>query len=252
MRAAIKTTPAIPASSAVPIPRSGARRRSSRISFSISGPDRGWPCRYRQLSRAGGLPARCVEPSWPTAQGLYPGLMLPCRAGCLAGSGCLDGSGERGGGSCLDGSGCRGASRAGNYGAPDWPGMTRTAQFVGRAGAVIQCAPSVTPEAPVLSGRIGRPQSLKPSRRLPVCSVVNTNRSGSRFLRDNRRDQGSAVARVLLWLMGTSHPVRDYLSGDGIFARSGTVPAKAMRCNARMAFVLWAILPEELAAFMWT
>ena len=31
-------------------------------------------------------------------------------------------------------------------------------------------------------------------------------------------------------------------------ARSGTVAAKAMRCNARMAFVLWASLPEELAA----
>ena len=36
MRAAIKTTPAIPASSAVAIPRSGARRRSSRIPFSIT------------------------------------------------------------------------------------------------------------------------------------------------------------------------------------------------------------------------
>ena len=39
--------------------------------------------------------------------------MLPCLSGFLAGSGCLDGSGEQGGGACLDGSGCRGASPAG-------------------------------------------------------------------------------------------------------------------------------------------
>jgi len=39
-------------------------------------------------------------------------------------------------------------------------------------------------------------------------------------------------------LPGTFLPARGYVSGDGIFARSGTVSAKAMRCNARMAFVL--------------
>ena len=44
---------------------------------------------------------------------------------------------------------------------------------------------------------------------------------------------------------GTFRPVRGYVSGDGIFARSGTVPAKAMRCNARMAFVLWAVLARD-------
>jgi hypothetical protein len=46
-------------------------------------------------------------------------------------------------------------------------------------------------------------------------------------------------------LAGTFLPDRGYVSGDGIFARSGTVPAKAMRCNARMAFVLRAVLARN-------
>jgi hypothetical protein len=47
---------------------------------------------------------------------------------------------------------------------------------------------------------------------------------------------------------GTFLPVRGSVAGDGILARSGTVPAKAMRCNARLAFVLWGSLSEELTA----
>ena len=47
---------------------------------------------------------------------------------------------------------------------------------------------------------------------------------------------------------GTFPPVRRSVTGDGIFARSGTVPAKAMRCNARLAFVLWGRLGEERKA----
>src|SRR6185503_18406371 len=44
---------------------------------------------------------------------------------------------------------------------------------------------------------------------------------------------------------GTFPPVRRYVTGDGILARSGTVPTKAMRCNARLAFVLWGSLGLE-------
>ena len=44
---------------------------------------------------------------------------------------------------------------------------------------------------------------------------------------------------------GTFLPVRGSVTGDGILARSGTVPAKAMRCNARMAFVLWAVSARD-------
>ena len=47
---------------------------------------------------------------------------------------------------------------------------------------------------------------------------------------------------------GTFLPVRGSVTGDGILARSGTVPAKAMRCNARLAFVLRDSLGEELTA----
>jgi hypothetical protein len=47
---------------------------------------------------------------------------------------------------------------------------------------------------------------------------------------------------------GTFPPVRRSVSGDGILARSGTVPAKAMRCNARLAFVLWGRRGEERTA----
>jgi hypothetical protein len=47
---------------------------------------------------------------------------------------------------------------------------------------------------------------------------------------------------------GTFLPVRGYVSGDGIHARSGTVPTKAMRCNARVAFVLCGSLNEEPTA----
>jgi hypothetical protein len=56
---------------------------------------------------------------------------------------------------------------------------------------------------------------------------------------------GGRVANVAPASAGTFRPVRGYVSGDGIFARSGTVPAKAMRCNARMAFVFGASLSEE-------
>jgi hypothetical protein len=47
---------------------------------------------------------------------------------------------------------------------------------------------------------------------------------------------------------GTFPPLRRSVTGDGILARSGTVPAMAMRCNARLAFVLWGIHGEERAA----
>ena len=47
---------------------------------------------------------------------------------------------------------------------------------------------------------------------------------------------------------GTFLPVRSSVTGDGILARSGTVPAEAMRCNARVAFVLCGSLSEELTA----
>ena len=60
-------------------------------------------------------------------------------------------------------------------------------------------------------------------------------------------DFRSLLVRII-GATGTFPPVRGSVTGDGILARSGTVPAKAMRCNARMAFVLWASLPEELAA----
>jgi hypothetical protein len=42
--------------------------------------------------------------------------------------------------------------------------------------------------------------------------------------------------------------IRRYFSGDGIFARSGTVSAETVRCNARLALVLRGSLSEELAA----
>ena len=48
--------------------------------------------------------------------------------------------------------------------------------------------------------------------------------------------------------VGTFLPVRGYVTGDGILARSGTVSAKAMRCNARLAFVLSGSLGEEPTA----
>ena len=47
---------------------------------------------------------------------------------------------------------------------------------------------------------------------------------------------------------GTFLPVRGSVTGDGILARSGTVSAKAMRCNARLAFVLSGSLREEPTA----
>ena len=43
---------------------------------------------------------------------------------------------------------------------------------------------------------------------------------------------------------GTFLTVRRSVTGDGIHARSGTVPAKAMRCNARLAFVLWELFRQ--------
>jgi hypothetical protein len=65
------------------------------------------------------------------------------------------------------------------------------------------------------------------------------------------------IKMVLTWMDGrhagsrvggTFPPVRSSITGDGILARSGTVSAKAMRCNARLAFVLWGGLGEERTA----
>jgi hypothetical protein len=46
-------------------------------------------------------------------------------------------------------------------------------------------------------------------------------------------------------LAGTFLPASGSINGDGISARSGTVPTEAMRCKARMAFVLWATRNQQ-------
>ena len=47
-------------------------------------------------------------------------------------------------------------------------------------------------------------------------------------------DFRSLLVRII-GATGTFLPARGSVTGDGILARSGTVPAKAMRCNARVA-----------------
>ena len=71
---------------------------------------------------------------------------------------------------------------------------------------------------------------------------------------EHRRSGRSASGAVIVSLTALSGYFVDASRGEAArflgreLARSGTIPAKAMRYNARMACVLWASLPEELAA----
>jgi hypothetical protein len=59
-------------------------------------------------------------------------------------------------------------------------------------------------------------------------------------------DFRSLLVRII-GATGMFLPARGSVTGDGILARSGTIPTKAMRCNAR-GFCLAGSLGEELAA----